>query len=50
MSDEHEQAGEVYESEEVFDVVFPPRDQSTVVLHPGEDSFDLTCPPKSAQI
>ena len=41
MSEQHEQAGELYESEEVFDVVFPSRDQSAVVLHPGKDPLDL---------
>ncbi len=29
------------ESEEVFDVVFPSRDESSEVVHPGEEPFDL---------
>ncbi len=34
-------AGELDESEEVFDVVFPSRDEPSEVVHPGEESFDL---------
>ena len=34
-------AGEVDESEEVFDVVFPSRDEPAEVVHPGEEPFDL---------
>jgi hypothetical protein len=34
-------ACELDESEEVFDVVFPSGDESAVVVHPGEESFDL---------
>ena len=34
-------AGEVDEPEEVFDVVFPPRDEPAEVVHPGEEPFDL---------
>jgi len=34
-------AGELDESEEVFDVVFPSRDESSEVVHPGEEPFDL---------
>lgn len=31
----------MHKSEEIFDVVFPSRDQSAVVLHPGKDALDL---------
>ena len=41
MSEQHEEASELYESEEVFDLVFPSGDQSAVVLHPGKDAFDF---------
>lgn len=41
MSDEHEQAGEVYEAEEVFNVEFPSSNESAIVLHPCEEPFDL---------
>ena len=34
-------AGELYESEEGFDVVFPSGDESSEVVHPGEEAFDL---------
>jgi hypothetical protein len=34
-------AGELHESEEVFDVVFPSRDEPSEVVHPGEEPFDL---------
>ena len=33
--------GELDETEEVFDVVFPSGDESAEVVHPGEESFDL---------
>ena len=36
------------EAEEVFDVVFPPRDQSAVVVHPGEEPLDFPSPAVSA--
>jgi hypothetical protein len=41
MPKEHEEAGQLDEAEEVFDVIFPSRDQSAVVLHSGEDPLDL---------
>lgn len=49
MPEQHEGACELYEAEEVFDVVFPTSDQPAVVLHPGEDPFDLPSAPVSAQ-
>ena len=49
MSEEHEKASELYEAEEVFDVVFPSRDESAVVLHPCEDSLDLPSAPVTPQ-
>jgi hypothetical protein len=39
----------VYEAEEVFDAVFPSSDESAIVLHPGENPFDLPSAPVSAQ-
>lgn len=41
MPDEHEHAGEVNESEEVFDLVLPSSYESAIVLQPSEESFDL---------
>jgi hypothetical protein len=41
MSEEHEQASEMDEAEEVFDAVFPSSDESAVVLHPSEEAFDF---------
>jgi len=41
MSEQHMDAGEVDESEEVFDVAFPSRDESSEVVHPGEEAFDF---------
>ena len=40
---------ELHEAKKVVDVVFPTRDQSAVVLHPGKDSFDLPSTPVAAQ-
>ena len=37
MFEHHEQACEMDESEEVFDVVFPSIDESSEVMHPGEE-------------
>lgn len=34
-------AGELDESEEVFDVVFPSGDETAEVVHPGEEALDL---------
>ena len=34
-------ADELDEAEEVFDVVFPARDESSEVVHPGKEPFDL---------
>jgi hypothetical protein len=39
MSDHDMKACEVYESEEVFDVVFPSCDESSEVVHPGKESL-----------
>jgi hypothetical protein len=37
MSEHHVEAGELYESEEVLDVVFPSWDESAEVMHPGKE-------------
>src|ERR1022692_21312 len=34
-----EKAGKLCEAEEVFDLVFPSRDESAEVVHPGEEAF-----------
>ena len=49
MFEQHEQACQLNEAEEVFDVVFPSRDESAVVLHPCEDSLDLPSAPVTPQ-
>ncbi len=49
MPYEHEEAGEMDEAEEVFDVVFPSGDEAAVVLHPGKDAFDLPSAPIVAE-
>src|SRR5450755_1326097 len=41
MPEQHLQAGEVDEAEEVLDVVFPSGDESAEVVHPGEEPFHL---------
>lgn len=49
MPEEHHEAGQLDEAEEVFDAIFPSHNQSAVVLHPGEDSLDLPSAPVAAQ-
>lgn len=44
MSREDEKAGELYEAEEVVHTVFPSRDQSAEVLHPGKQSLHFPAP------
>jgi hypothetical protein len=39
--EEYHQAGELDEAEEIVDVVFPSSNESAVVVHPGEEAFDL---------
>jgi hypothetical protein len=46
---QHERASELYEPEEVFDVVFVSCDQAAVVLHPGKVPFHLSAPAVAAQ-
>ena len=48
MSEEHEQAGEMDEAKEVFDMVFPSGDEAAVVLHPSKDAFDFPSTPVAA--
>ena len=49
MPEEHEEAGQLHEAEKVFDVVFPSRNQSAIVLHPGKDPLDLPSAPIATQ-
>jgi len=49
MFEQHDEAGKLYESEEVFDVVFPSCDQSAVVLHPGKEPFHFPASSVAAQ-
>ena len=39
----------MYEAEKVFDVVFPSRDEASVVLHPGKNPFNLPSAPVAPQ-
>ena len=41
MLEKYEQASELYETEEVFDLHFPSCDQPAEVMHPGEEPFDF---------
>jgi hypothetical protein len=41
MSEHHVNTGEVNEAEKIVDVVFPPNDKSSEVVHPGEEPFHL---------
>jgi hypothetical protein len=49
MPEEHQEARQLYEAEEVVDVVLPSRDQTAVVLHPSEDPLDLPSASIAAQ-
>jgi len=49
MSAQDEEAGEVGEAEEVFDVIFPSGDEPAVVLQPGEEALDLPSAAIAAQ-
>lgn len=49
MSEHHLEAREVDHSEVVFDVVFPSIHESSEVVHPGEEAFDLPSFPVKAQ-
>ena len=50
MPEHKVKAGEVYETEEVLDVVFPAGHKATEVVHPGEEPFDLPPPAVAAQL
>ena len=49
MFKQHQKAGQLHEAEEVLDVVFPPCNQSAVVLHPGKEPFHLPAAAVAAQ-
>lgn len=49
MLEQHEQACQLYEAEEVFDAIFPSSDLPAVVLHPCKDPFDLPSAAVTAQ-
>lgn len=42
------EAGKVDEAEEVFDAVFPAGDESSEVVHPGEEPFHFPSPAVAA--
>ena len=46
---EHEQASQLNEAEEVFDVVLPSCDEAAVVVHPGKEPFNLPAAAIAAQ-
>ena len=41
MPEEHQEAAELDETEEILDVVLPTRHQAAEVLHPGKQPFDF---------
>lgn len=49
MSEQHEQAGQVHEAEEVVDAVSPSSDESAIVPHPCKYSLDFPSAPVTAQ-
>ena len=49
MPEQHEQACELDEAEEVVDAIFPSCDQPAVVLHPGKEPFDFPAAAVAAQ-
>ena len=50
MSEHHVDTGEVDHSEEVFDMVFPSSDESSEVVHPGEESFHFPASAVAAEL
>ena len=50
MSEQYEEASELREAEEVFDVVFPSSDESSEVVHPGEEPFHFPASAVAAQL
>lgn len=50
MPKQYEQASELSESEEVFDVIFPSSDEPSEVVHPGEESFNLPASAVTSQL
>jgi hypothetical protein len=50
MPEHHVQAGEVNETGEVFDVVFPSGDEAAEVVHSGKQALDLSAPPIATQL
>jgi hypothetical protein len=50
MSDHHVKASEMDESEEVFNMLFPARDEPAEVVHPGEGSFHFPAPAIAPQL
>jgi len=49
MPEQHQEAGQLDESEEVLDAILPSCDQSAVVLHPGEEALYLSAAAVAAQ-
>jgi len=49
ISEEHHEAGKLHKAKEVFDVVFPLCEQSTIVRHPGKEPFDFPAAAISAR-
>jgi len=50
MSEQDDQACELREAQEVFDVVFPSSDESSEVVHPGEESFHFPASAVAAEL
>ena len=41
MPEEHQEAAELDEAEEILDVVLPARNQAAEILHPGEQPLNF---------
>ena len=50
MFEHHEKTCEMNKSEEVFDMIFPTRDESAEVVHPGEEPFHFPSPAISPEL
>jgi hypothetical protein len=50
MPEQHLQAGEVDEAEEILDMVFPSGDEAAEVMHPREEPLHFPAPAVAAQL
>jgi hypothetical protein len=50
MPEQHVQAGEVDEAEEILDVVLPSGDEAAEAVHPGKEPLHFPAPAVAAQL